>query len=45
VEVGDVVDESPVPLVVSADGPVVVERDLSPSSDAGISTVLGIPLP
>ncbi|MDP9452379.1 MAG: DUF5719 family protein [Actinomycetota bacterium] len=44
-EVGDLVEPSPVPLVVSADGPVVVERDLSPTDRAGISTVLGIPLP
>ncbi|MBW3612048.1 MAG: hypothetical protein KY438_11070 [Actinobacteria bacterium] len=41
---GDVLERSPVPLVVSADGPVVVERDLSPVSDPGISTTLGIPL-
>lgn len=41
----EVVDSSPVPMVVTADGLVVVERDLSPSVDAGISTTLGIPLP
>ncbi len=41
---GDVLERSPVPLVISADGPVVVERDLSPVSDPGISTTLGIPL-
>ncbi len=42
---GEVLEGSPVPLVVTADGQVVVERDLSPTVDAGISTTLGIPLP
>jgi hypothetical protein len=41
----DLLDDSPVPLVVEADGPVVVERDLSPAVDPGITTLLGIPLP
>jgi hypothetical protein len=45
VALGEVLDSSPAPLVVTADGPVVVERDLSPSADPGISTTLGIPLP
>jgi hypothetical protein len=37
-------DDPPVPLVVEATGPVVVERDLSPAVDPGITTLLGIPL-
>ncbi len=41
----DLVDRSPVPMVVTADGPVVAERDLSPTADPGISPTLGIPLP
>ncbi|HWH34799.1 MAG TPA: DUF5719 family protein [Acidimicrobiales bacterium] len=44
-DVGDLADGPPRPLVVEADGPVVVERDLSPAADPGISTLLGIPLP
>lgn len=43
VDMADVFDESPRPLVVEASAPVVVERDLSPSVDAGITTLLGIP--
>ena len=42
--VGELLDDAPVPLVVEADGPVVVERDLSPASDPGITTLLGIPM-
>lgn len=45
VTMAEVLDASPVPLSVEADGPVVVERDLSPSTDPGITTLLGIPLP
>ncbi len=45
VAVAELLDDSPVPLVVDADGPVVVERDLSAASDPGITTLLGIPVP
>lgn len=34
---------SPLPLVVEADGDVVVERDLSPAVNPGIATVIGVP--
>ena len=34
---------SPLPLVVEADGPVVVERDLSPAVEPGIATAIGVP--
>ncbi len=36
-------ERSPLPLVVEADGPVVVERDLSPAGAPGISTLIGVP--
>ncbi|CAN5746366.1 hypothetical protein BH24ACT2_BH24ACT2_08360 [soil metagenome] len=45
VTMAEVLDDSPVPLSVEANGPVVVERDLSPAADPGITTLLGIPLP
>jgi hypothetical protein len=45
VSVAELVEDSPVPLEVEANGPVVVERDLSPAVDPGITTLLGIPLP
>lgn len=45
VDLTEQVTGGPLPLVVQADGPVVVERDLSPTDDAGISTILGVPLP
>ncbi len=45
VDLTEVVERSPVPMVVTADGALVVERDLSPAVDAGISTTLGTPLP
>ncbi|MDP8987561.1 MAG: hypothetical protein M3N11_04345, partial [Actinomycetota bacterium] len=44
VELSEHVRRGPLPLVVQADGPVVVERDLSPTDVSGISTVLGVPV-
>jgi hypothetical protein len=44
VEVGDLVRRVPLPLLVQADGPVVVERELSPTDGPGIATLYGIPL-
>lgn len=41
----DVRKGATLPLVVDADAPVVVERDLSSATDRGISPVIGIPLP
>lgn len=43
VELSDHVGRAPLPLLVQADGLVVVERDLSPTDDPGISTVFGVP--
>ncbi len=43
VDVADVLERSPLPLVVEADGPVVVERDLSPAVDPGIAAMMGVP--
>ena len=45
VSMADLLDDSPVPLALEADGPVVVERDLSPATDPGLTTLLGVPLP
>ncbi|MGI9119156.1 MAG: DUF5719 family protein [Acidimicrobiales bacterium] len=45
VAMGEVRKGNPLPLVVEADAPVVVERDLSSATDPGISSVIGIPLP
>ncbi len=39
----EMIERSPLPLVVEAEAPVVVERDLSPAVDPGISTMIGIP--
>lgn len=44
VDLSEHVRRAPLPLLVQADGPVVVERDLSPTDGTGISTVLGVPL-
>lgn len=43
VDVAGSLERSPLPLVVEADGDVVVERDLSPAIDPGIATVIGVP--
>ena len=43
VDMAEQLERSPLPLVVEADGPVVVERDLSPAVDPGIATLLGVP--
>lgn len=45
IDMGEVLAGSPLPLVVEADGPVVVERDLSPATEPGISMIMGIPMP
>ncbi|HSH23140.1 MAG TPA: hypothetical protein VK975_03675, partial [Acidimicrobiales bacterium] len=43
IRMAEELERSPLPLVVEADGPVVVERDLSPATSPGISTVIGVP--
>lgn len=43
--VGDHIQRSPLPLLVEATGDVVVERDIYRVQAAGISTLIGIPLP
>lgn len=45
IDMADLLPGGSRPLVVAADGPVVVERDLSSAVDVGISTVMGVPLP
>jgi hypothetical protein len=45
IRMGDRIERSPLPLVVEASGPVVVERDLYRVSGVGISVARGIPLP
>ena len=42
---GDHIQRSPLPVLVHAGGPVVVERDLYRVGATGISTLAGIPLP
>jgi hypothetical protein len=42
---GDHIERSPLPLLVTATGAVVVERDLYRVGATGITTVVGIPLP
>lgn len=45
VQLGNRVQRDPLPVVVEASGPVVVERTLHRSGQAGISASMGIPLP
>jgi len=45
VRLGDHIERSPLPVLVSATGDVVVERDLYRVDAAGISSLIGIPLP
>jgi len=42
---GDHIERSPLPVLVTATGDVVVERDLYRVGATGITTVIGIPLP
>lgn len=44
VDLTEHVGRAPLPLLVQADGPVVVERDLSPTDAPGIAVVFGIPV-
>lgn len=43
--IGDHIERSPLPLLVTATGDVVVERDLYRVGATGITTVIGVPLP
>lgn len=43
--IGDHIQRSPLPLLVTATGDVVVERDLYRVGSTGITTIIGIPLP
>lgn len=45
VRLGDHIERSPLPLLVEATAPVVVERDLYRVGATGITAVIGIPLP
>ena len=43
--IGDHIERSPLPLLIEANGDVVVERDLYRVTTAGVSATMGIPLP
>jgi hypothetical protein len=45
IRLGDHIQRIPLPIVVEADGDVVVERDIFGVGRTGISTTIGIPLP
>lgn len=45
IRLGERIERVPLPIVVEADGPVVVERDVFGVGRSGISTTIGIPLP